>query len=57
MDEDYKRRVKAIACALVAGMLERGEIAETEDAIRAATKRAVADAKQVVRAAEEYICG
>jgi hypothetical protein len=56
-DELHTKRVKAVAAALVEGMIVSGEIPLTEEAIRAAMPQAVADARQVVNAAEEYLCG
>lgn len=57
VDEQTKRRVVSVAAQLVEGMVARGEIECTEDAIRAAVPQAVADAKAAVLAAEEFVCG
>jgi hypothetical protein len=57
MDEWTKRRVVVIASALVQGMVERGEIPLTDEAIKEAMPQAVADARAAVIAAEEYLCG
>ena len=56
-DNTHTERVKAVACALVEGMIANGEIACTQEAIRAAMPQAMVDARQVVNAAEEYLCG
>ena len=53
----HQRRVVNIATLLVAGMIERGEIEDTDEAIQAAMPRAVADARAIVNAAEEFISG
>jgi hypothetical protein len=56
-DEADKRRIVNIASQLVAGKIERGEIPETDDAIRAAMPDAVRDAKQTVNAMWEFLAG
>ena len=57
MDEITRRRVVSLASRLVEGMIQRGEIPFTDEAIRAAMPQAVSDAKSVVLAAEEFLCG
>lgn len=56
-DEADKRRIVNIASRLVAAKIERGEIPETEEAIRAAMPEAVRDAKQTVNAMWEFLSG
>lgn len=56
-DEADKRRIVNIASQLVAAKIERGEIPETDDAIRAAMPDAVRDAKQTVNAMWEFLAG
>lgn len=55
--EDDQRRIRAIATALIEGQISSGNVAGTEDAVKAAARAAVNDARQVVVAVEEYICG
>lgn len=50
-------RIKAIACALIEGQIEKGKIACTDEAIRAAMPQAIADATGVVNAAYEFLAG
>ena len=52
-----KKRIVNIAAKLVEGLVERGSIPCTEEAIRAAMPQAIEDAKQAVTAADEYLCG
>jgi hypothetical protein len=54
---DEKRRIKAIAAKLVEGRIENGEIPCTDEAIRAAMPQAVEEARQVVVATDEFLCG
>ena len=56
-DEADKRRIVNIASQLVAARIERGEIPETDEAIRAAMPEAVRDAKQTVNAMWEFLAG
>jgi hypothetical protein len=57
MADDYRqKRIKAIAVAIVSGQMERGEIEQTEEAMRAAVKEAVETARAAFDAAEEYLC-
>lgn len=56
-DEADKTRIKAIASRLVEGMIESGEIELTDEAIRAAMPGAIEDARQVVTAVNEFLCG
>ena len=56
-DEITRRRVVNLACRLIEGMVENGEIALTDEAIREAMPQAISDAKAAVAAAEEFICG
>lgn len=56
-DPTDRERIKSIACVLVEGMIAKGEIPETEEAIRAAMPGAFADAQQVVTAANEFLAG
>jgi hypothetical protein len=53
----HTERVKRIATALMAGMIERGEVELSDEAIRAAMPGVVRDARAVVTAAEEFVCG
>ena len=56
-DDEDKQRIKSLACRLVAGQIARGEIECTDEAIRSAMPTAVEDARQVVTAVGEYLCG
>lgn len=56
-DESDRGRIKRLMTALVAGKIERGEIPCTDEAIKAAMPQALSDAKAVVNAAIEYLCG
>lgn len=56
-DEHFKSRVKEIATAIVIGMIERGEIPKTDEAILAAFPEAVDTARAALCAAEEFLCG
>ena len=56
-DEITRRRVVNLACGLIEGMVENGEIALTDEAIREAMPQAISDATAAVAAAEEFICG
>lgn len=56
-DEHERRRIVAIASAIVAGQIEKGELdPNDEPALRIATKQAVETAASAYRAAEEYLC-
>ena len=52
-----KRRIKALACKLIAGQIFSGKLEFTDEAIRAAMPQAIEDARQVVTAVSEYMCG
>lgn len=54
---DEKSRIKAIAAKLVETQIEKGDIPCTDEAIRAAMPQAVEDARQVVVAVDEFLCG
>ena len=56
-DAADKARIKAMACQLIEGQIERGVIACTDEAIRAAMPQAIEDARQAVSAAHEFLCG
>lgn len=56
-DDKQKERIKAIAPKLVEGQIESGLIDCTDEAINDAVPQAVADAKAVVAAAAEFLCG
>ena len=56
-DDSDKRRIATLAARFVAAAVERGEIELTDEAIRAAMPRAVQDAREVVNAVNEYLCG
>ena len=56
-DKADRRRIINLAMTLVTGMVARGEIEDSEKAIRAAMPKAFQDAKQVVNAVAEYLCG
>lgn len=56
-DEADKKRIRAIACQLVESQILAGDIACTDDAIRAAMPDAIETARQAVTAANEFICG
>lgn len=56
--EQARQRIIAIATQIVASQIKAGEIdPEDETALRAATRRAVADAAAAYRAAEEFAGG
>ncbi|XXA16537.1 hypothetical protein P5X00_35995 [Paraburkholderia sp. A2RO-4L] len=50
-------RIRQIAMQLIEGQLVDGKIADEEEAVKAATRQAVEDARQAVVAVEEYLCG
>lgn len=56
-DDEDKRRIKALACQLIEGQILRGKLECTDEAIRAAMPQAIEDARQVVAAVNEYLCG
>jgi hypothetical protein len=56
-DESDRRRIKNLACQFVAAMLERGDIEQTEDAVRKAMPQAIRDARDILGAVNEYLCG
>lgn len=56
-DEQDRQRIKALACRLVEGQIERREIPCSDEAIRAAMPQALRDAKQAVASATEFVCG
>lgn len=55
--DDQKRRIKAVACVLIEGQIEKGTLACTDEAIRAAMPQAIEDARQTVMAVDEFLCG
>ncbi|AQH05698.1 hypothetical protein A9R05_42530 (plasmid) [Burkholderia sp. KK1] len=55
--DEQKRRIKAIACALIEGQIANGTLACTEEAIRVAMPQAIEDARQTVMAVDEFLCG
>lgn len=50
-----KKQIAVLATRLVIAKIERGEIADTDEAIRAVMPEAVADAKQVLHAVWEFL--
>jgi nicotinamide mononucleotide adenylyltransferase len=52
-----QERIRSVATQLIEGQIASGKVAGTEEAVQAATRVAVDDARQVVTAAEEYLCG
>lgn len=56
-DETDRRRIKALARKLIEGQIESGALECSDDAIRAAMPKAVEDARQMVMAVNEYLCG
>jgi hypothetical protein len=55
--EADQRRIRTIAEQLIEGQISSGKVEATEDAVKAATRTAVNDARQVVVAVDEYLCG
>lgn len=56
-DDADRKRIIAVASQFVASRIERGEIPCTNEAIKEAMPQAVKDAKEVVAAANEFLCG
>jgi nicotinamide mononucleotide adenylyltransferase len=55
--EADQRRIRTLAEQLIEGQIISGQVAATEDAVQTATRVAVNDARQVVVAVDEYLCG
>jgi hypothetical protein len=55
--EDSQQRIRSVATQLIEGRIASGKVAGTEQAVQAATRVAVDDARQTVIAVEEYLCG
>ena len=56
-DKIDQERIKRLMQRLVEGQVARGEIPCTDEAIKAAIPQALKDAKQVINAANEFLCG
>jgi hypothetical protein len=52
-----QRRIRTVAEQLIEGQIISGKVEASEEAVKAATREAVNDARQVVVAVEEYLCG
>ncbi|MBU9200128.1 hypothetical protein KTD31_01755 [Burkholderia multivorans] len=52
-----QRRIRTLAIELIEGQISSGKVVATEEAVKAATREAVNDARQVVVAVDEYLCG
>lgn len=55
-DSDQSR-IRLLAEQLIEGQISSGKVGATEEAIQSATREAVKDARQVVVAVGEYLCG
>jgi hypothetical protein len=50
-------QIRAVSTKLAEGQLVRGTVTHTEEAIKAAVRQAVEDARRAVIAVDEFLCG